>query len=170
MKYSHHFSLQEVAGRIGSQHSSGWKGPQEGSSPTSCLKQSALGSDQVAQGFIRAHLGNLQGCRQHNLSGQPGALLGFPHGGKKALSARFSSLYRSFLTPHFGGICKFQQRVFCHLFHGLDKDVKQGRSQDRFLQCFTCHRHAESATYLPSPCEFGHPAIFFSPSFQTVVT
>lgn len=42
------FSLQEIASRIGSQHSSGWKGLGEGCSPSSSIKQSAFGLDWVA--------------------------------------------------------------------------------------------------------------------------
>ena len=39
-------------------------------------------SDQAAQGFIQAGLGNLQNWKLHNLSQQPVHLLGCPHGEK----------------------------------------------------------------------------------------
>ena len=57
--------------KIGSQDSSGWKGPQQVSGPTSCSQQGQLwGQNRLLQGLMQSGVENLQGRRLHNLSGR----------------------------------------------------------------------------------------------------
>lgn len=64
-----------------------WEGTAGGLRPNLFVLP-ALGSDQVAQGFIESGLGNLQGWRQHSLSGHTVSVLNCPpHSGNVFLIA-----------------------------------------------------------------------------------
>lgn len=107
------------------------------------------------------------------------ALLGFPYGGRKVFTAHLSNLYGFFLMA----ALPLSVALILVLFANLEsvRSVITSMALIKILNR-TCLRilipavlHLSqvsrwSATYLLLPSETDHPAIFFNPSFQTVMT
>lgn len=100
---------------------------------TPCLRQLALGSDQATRGFIQSQLGN---CKE---GGRTTSLENLVH--CWAFPWRERSFVCLFLKPIQIPPCvltaalilvfgRFEKCLFCHLFHGINKDVKEDELQD----------------------------------------